>query len=43
MDYEWNCLYIDGEPYTACGYTDNVWLGLWFNGRWGFAAGGCLH
>lgn len=43
VDYEWNCLYIDGELYTACGYTDDVWLGLWFNERWGFAAGRCLH
>ncbi|MFG3338932.1 hypothetical protein [Glycomyces sp. NPDC048151] len=43
VDYEWNCLYVDGELYTACGFTDDVWLGLWFNERWGFAAGRCLH
>lgn len=43
VDYEWNCLYIGGELYTACGVTDDIWLGIWFHDQWGFAAAACLH
>lgn len=38
----WDCWLYTGGDYTACGYSSNLWAGVYWNNTWGFAAATCL-
>ncbi|WP_367138318.1 hypothetical protein [Saccharothrix sp. HUAS TT1] len=37
------CDTTEGSEYTACGGTNNQWIGVTWNGRQGFVAARCVN
>lgn len=42
VDVPAGCMGVVGATYTVCGITWDIWVHVYWNGSWGYAAAGCL-